>query len=230
MSDPHADRIRVLLADDQTLFVDSLRYVLEALASDIEIVDVCYSGSAAVDAVAAHAPEIVLLDVRMPEMDGVEAARIIHERHPEVKIVMLTTFADDAYVASAIRHGAVGYLLKNMPPERLVESIRAVLGGIAQIEPSVARTLLQGDAGALGEPADAALLSVEPLTSRERQVLELIMDSRDNHEIAEFLNVAEQTARNYVHNLYSKLGVSSRIQLMKLLRSLEKPDKETQAP
>ena len=137
---------------------------------------------------------------------------------------MLTTFADDAYVTSAIGNGAVGYLLKNMPPERLVESIRAVRGGITQIESAVAHSLLGADDPRAGNPLESSTSFVEPLTRREKQVLKLIVASQENREIAEYLGVAEQTARNYVHNLYSKLGVSSRPQLMKLWKNIEKQD------
>lgn len=211
-----AERIRVLLVDDQKLFVESLRYVLESRAPDIEVIGIASDGAAAVDAVNRHRPDIVLMDVRMPGMDGVQATRIIHEQHPEVRILMLSTFADDGYVRQAIDHGAVGYLIKNIAPAEVIKSIRAVKSGIMQIDPAVAKALLAKGAPAAG--AGGPFVPPEPLTGREREVLQLILKSYDNREIAAYLKVGEQTARNYVHNLYSKLGVSSRMQLIRVLR------------
>lgn len=210
-------KIRVLLVDDQELFVQSLRYVLEARAPDIEVVGVAHDGAEAVMLAETHQPEIILMDVRMPEMDGVKATKIIHEIDSSIKIVMLTTFSDDQYVKAAIRHGAIGYLLKNIPPQELIKSIRSINNGVVQISPSVAKRLaLNGEIPPEVVHAEERVFR-EPLTRREKEVLQLILKANDNKEIAEFLNVAEQTARNYVHNLYSKLAVSSRTQLLKLM-------------
>jgi DNA-binding NarL/FixJ family response regulator len=211
-----ADKIRVLLVDDQKLFVESLRYVLESRAPDIEVIGIASDGAAAVEAVRRHRPDIILMDVRMPGMDGVQATRVIHEQHPEIRILMLSTFADDGYVRQAIDHGAIGYLIKNLAPAEVIKSIRAVRSGIMQIDPSVAKALLAKDTG---EPQ----VPPEPLTRREREVLGLILKSYDNREIAAYLTVGEQTARNYVHNLYSKLGVSNRMQLVRVLREAGLP-------
>ena len=211
-----AEKIRVLLVDDQQLFVESLRYVLESRAPDIEIIGIAADGAGAIEAVERHRPDIVLMDVRMPGMDGVQATRVIHEQHPAVRILMLSTFADDGYVRQAIDFGAVGYLIKNIAPAEVIRSIRAVKSGIIQISPSVAKALLHKEAP--GKDFTASLALPEPLTRREREVLKLILESYDNREIAAYLNVGEQTARNYVHNLYSKLGVSNRMQLIRMLR------------
>lgn len=208
-------KIRLLLADDQELFVQSLHYVLEARAADIEVVGIAHDGTEAVSLAETRQPEIILMDVRMPGMDGVKATRIIHEMNSSIKIVMLTTFSDDQYVRSAMRYGAIGYLLKNIPPQDLIKSIRLVNSGIVQISPAVAKKLiLNGNASRITE---AEPILHTPLTRREKEVLQLILKANDNKEISSFLNVAEQTARNYVHNLYSKLGVSSRSQLLKLM-------------
>ncbi len=212
-------KIRVIIADDQKLFGESLQYVVEARADDIEIVDVVENGVEAVEAAGRLKPDVMLMDVRMPELDGVQATRIIREGDPNIRILMLSTFQDDEYVRTALKYGSVGYLLKNIAPEEVIKSIRAVYGGIVQISPAVARALMDGN-DVPGEDEIAEELLVEPLTNREREVLHLIMKSYENRQIASFLNVREQTAKNYVHNLYMKLGVSSRMQL---LRILEKP-------
>jgi DNA-binding NarL/FixJ family response regulator len=210
-----AEKIRVLLVDDQKLFVESLRYVLESRAPDIEVIGIASDGAEAVEAARRHHPDIILMDVRMPGMDGVQATRVIHEQHPEIRILMLSTFQDDGYVRQAIDYGAIGYLIKNLAPAEVIKSVRAVRSGIMQIDPSVAKALLaRGAAKEAVEPQ----VPPEPLTRREREVLRLILKSYDNREIASYLNVGEQTARNYVHNLYSKLGVSSRMQLIRVLR------------
>lgn len=135
--------VSVVLADDQVLFVDSLKTVLEHSTEDIEVRGIATNGREAVDLVATHRPSVVLMDVRMPEMDGVEATRIIRTTYPETQVVMLTTFDDDEYVFSALGYGAIGYLLKNIPTEELVVSLRAVRSGTMQISPSVAAKLLQ---------------------------------------------------------------------------------------
>jgi DNA-binding NarL/FixJ family response regulator len=135
--------MRIALADDQMLFVDSLKTVLEYSTDDIEICGVAMDGQEAVDLVASEHPEVILMDVRMPEMDGVEATRIIRKEHPKTHVVMLTTFDDDEYVFSALSYGALGYLLKNIPSDELVASLRAIRSGTMQISPRVAKKLIE---------------------------------------------------------------------------------------
>lgn len=212
-------RIRVLIADDQTLFVQSLRYVIESRADDIVIVDIATNGREAVELSMKQQPDVVLMDVRMPVMDGVQATAMLRNSLPETKIVMLSTFPDDDYVRSALSYGAIGYLLKNINPEEVIRAIRAVNAGIVQISPSVAKALMNGEQMP-NLAADEEML-VEPLTRREREVLHLIVKSYENQQIASFLNVTNQTARNYVHNLYMKLGVSNRLELQRLLQKPE---------
>lgn len=142
-----SDRITVLLADDQLLFVESLKTVLETRASDLSIQDIAHNGLEAVEAVRRRQPDIVLMDIRMPVMDGVEATRIIHQEYPEVAIMMLTTFDDDEYLTEALKLGAAGYLLKDSPPNELIAAIRSLLQGSVIISPQVANKLLRiGDA------------------------------------------------------------------------------------
>ncbi len=122
-------KIRLLIADDQVLFAESLQYVLRATSEGFELVGIATDGEMAIDMAESKMPDIILMDVRMPRMDGVEATKLIHRSHPEIRIVMLTTFDDDEYVHFAVKHGAVGYLLKNMTPEDLVLSLQAAMRG-----------------------------------------------------------------------------------------------------
>jgi DNA-binding NarL/FixJ family response regulator len=207
---------RLLLVDDQVLFVESLKCVLEEHAPDIEVVGVAHDGEEAVASCMKLRPDIVLMDVRMPKMDGVQATRAIHEMYPRMKIVMLTTFADDDYYKVALKFGAVGYLLKNIPPDELIRSIRAVKYSISQISPEIMKKLMANDeADAL--PAEGDAVVCEPLTVREKEILELILAANENKQIAAHLGVSEQTVKNHIHHLYEKLGVSSRIQLIRVL-------------
>jgi DNA-binding NarL/FixJ family response regulator len=215
-----ADRTLVLIVEDQKLFAESLRYVLSYRAEDMEIIGIARNGKEALDMIRARAPHIVLMDVRMPEMDGVQTTRVLHEMYPAIKILMLSTFQDDDYVRQAMRYGAVGYLLKNISPDEVARAIRAVMAGIMQISPAVARSLMRTDSERSPAVDEELAAVVEGLTKREREVLALISAANENNEIARTLGVSEQTARNYVHNLYSKLGVSNRTQLQKLLGKL----------
>jgi DNA-binding NarL/FixJ family response regulator len=214
------EKIRILLVDDQRVFLEGLQLVLESRASDIEVVGVGLTGKDAVELVERHLPDIVLMDVRMPEMSGVDAAKMIHERYPAVRILMFTTFDDDEYVQSALRYGAIGYLLKNRPPMELINSIRAVRDGVLQIDPNVAQALLsRGEPSRHGSSEIFELIST--LTRREKEVLHLIAQALDNRQIADHLCVAEQTARNYIHSIYQKLGTSNRFEIAKILERID---------
>ena len=221
--------IRVILVDDQNLFVESLRIVLESRAKDIKVIAVAYNGQEAVQYAIELEPNVILMDVRMPGIDGVEATRIIHKKMPRIKIVMLTTFDNDEYVQNALRFGAVGYLLKNIAPLRLIACIRAVEDGIVQISPSVSeKLLLKGfhiaECGERDyeESAEGNLGSaLATLTKREKEVLNYLTKAYENREIAQRMFVAEQTLKNHVSVIYAKLGITSRIQLIKLLSNID---------
>jgi DNA-binding NarL/FixJ family response regulator len=176
-------------------------------------------GEGAIRLVESLAPDVVMMDVRMSGMDGVEATRRIHEKWPNVRIVMLTTFSDDEYVHFAMKYGAVGYLLKNIPPSELIEAVRAVRRGGRPMAPSVADALRLGRDAARPLAAHEQLL--HSLSRREKEVLHLIVQAYDNRQIAERLGVAEQTARNYVSAVYAKLGVSSRMQLLQMMSEIQ---------
>lgn len=208
--------ISVLLADDQRLFVDNLKIVLEARTDDIRVLGIAYGGGEAVEMAARLRPEIVLLDVRMPDMDGVEAARRIGSALPGIKLIMLTTFDDDLYVERALVYGAYGYILKNVSPEGLIESIRAVHAGSRLIPNSPPGHLLSRrpePPAAMGADETRELLG--SLSARETQIVKLIALAYDNRHIAERLGIAEQTVKNSLSAIYAKLGVSKRTQLMR---------------
>jgi DNA-binding NarL/FixJ family response regulator len=211
-------KIRLLLADDQVLFVESLRTVIEVRAKDIEVVGIAHDGETAVREAAACRPDILLLDVRMPGMDGVEAARLVAQQSPEVKVMMLTTFDDDEYVHEALAHGAVGYMLKNMPPNDLIASIRAVVSGTIQVSPQIMAKLLKEQASPK-EPDLAHELS--ELSRREREILFFLSRGLDNQGIARRLFLAEQTVKNHISHLYAKLGVHERFEAMRRGRELK---------
>lgn len=219
-------KLRVLLVDDQELFVRNLAIVLESRAGDIEVVGIAHNGREAVQRVRDSKPEIVLMDVRMPGMDGVEATRLIHERQPSVRVVMLTTFDDDEYVYRALEYGAVGYLLKNIPPEELFACIRAVHGGATLVSPQVREKLVGMRSSREGAPPpprqDGEVKRLlENLTRKERDILKLIALAHTNRQIAERLMIAEQTVKNHISIIYSKMNVTRRMELMGILRDAD---------
>jgi DNA-binding NarL/FixJ family response regulator len=212
-------KIRLLLVDDQVLFVESLKSVIETKTEDIEVVGIARNGEQAIEAVEKRTPDIVLMDVRMPIMDGVEATRRIHDKSPDVRILVLTTFDEDKYVMDAIRHGALGYLLKDIPPSELIAAIRAVNEGASLVSPALL-TKIFGDR-ALSDTKEIGQNELwhERLSNREMEILELVSEGYENRQIAEKLFIAEQTVRNYVSGIYAKIGVHSRLQAIKTINS-----------
>lgn len=212
---------RIVIADDHKLFADSLRIVISMRTRDLEVVGIAYDGEEAVALVDRLLPDIVLLDVRMPKIDGVQATRIIGERHPEIKIMMLTTFNDDKYVYEAMQNGAEAYLLKDISPDELIASIRATLNGTILISPSVAsKVISQGYAASQHgsqHRSDGQIPARQILNERERQILGLIAKGLDNKSIAETLFLAEQTVKNRISDIYSRLGVHNRVQAIRKL-------------
>lgn len=211
--------IRVLLVDDQRLFVESLKTVLTTRAQEIEVVGVAYDGREALELALKTRPDVVLMDVRMPVMDGVESTKLIRESLKETRVLILTTFDDDEYVIEALRLGAVGYILKDIPPEELISAIRAVHEGSVLIAPKVAAKIAERLAGAQSgaKHADEGPPPEWPadLSPREREVLRLLAAGYDNREIASRLFLAEQTVKNHISTLYDKLGVKDRVHAMR---------------
>ena len=205
------DKIRILLVDDQRLMREGLRTLLE-LEPGLQVAGEAGDGQAALDAYAALAPDVVLMDIRMPGMDGVEATRRLREQWPRARVIILTTFDDDASVFEGLRAGALGYLLKDVSGHDLAEAVRTVAGGGALIEPSVARRVL-AEFARLAPPArplDAGL--AEPFSERERDIVRLLAAGLSNREIGDRLCLAEGTVKNYVTSILQKLGARDRTQ------------------
>ncbi|MBU2666062.1 response regulator transcription factor [Actinoplanes bogorensis] len=201
--------VRVLLVDDQALFREALAVLLGA-SDGVDVVGEAGDGSAALDQVAALHPDVVLMDLRMPGLDGIAATRRIRAEHPATRVIALTTFDDDADVFAALRAGAVGYLLKDVSSERLLEAVRAAARGESVLQPSVAAKVVARFAQLPDVEAPQPL--VDPLSGRELEVLRLLAQGRSNREIAAALFLAEGTVKNYVTNVLGKLGVRDRTQ------------------
>ncbi|RLT44418.1 MAG: DNA-binding response regulator [Chloroflexi bacterium] len=203
--------IRLLLVDDQRLLREGMRILLE-LEPDLKVAGEAANGVEALARYAELRPDVVLMDVKMPEMDGVAATRQLLIDHPEAKVVILTTFDDDEYVFEGIRAGALGYLLKALSGEELADAIRTVAAGGALIEPSVARKVMAEFARTSHPSAQTAQKLIEPLSERESDVLRLLANGLSNREIAERLFLAEGTVKNYVSSAMQKLSVRDRTQ------------------
>lgn len=206
--------IKVLIADDQELIRGSLRIVLRG-EEDIEVVALAANGIEAMELYKQHEPDVVLMDIHMPEMDGIEATQNIMERYPSTRIVMLTTFHDMDYVREALAAGAVGYLLKAMQPEDLAASIRLVNNGETLINQDIAKIMVAEWTSGSASSKRKERKETKPLyglTVRERDVLRLLVSGKDNREIANELFLSEGTVKNYISTIYSKLDVSDRLQ------------------
>ncbi len=221
-------RIRVMLVDDQPLFALSLKTFLENYASDIEVVGVAENGSKAVELAlelsrGTGAPDIVLMDVHMPVMDGVEATKRLRVYLPAAKIIMLSTYDEDEYVREALKRGASGYLLKDISPTELIAAVRALRGGVMQISPQIAAKLvnqLYDESKPKAEEIARKFEWFDTLTKREREIFALIATGQDNAGIAANLGIAEQTVRNHVSLIYSKLGVNDRFEIIQLANEI----------
>jgi DNA-binding NarL/FixJ family response regulator len=205
------EKIRLLIVDDQRLMREGLRTLLE-LEHGFEIVGEAANGQAALDAYAALLPDVVLMDIRMPGMDGVEATRRLRERWPDTKVIILTTFDDDANVFEGLRAGAAGYLLKDLSGQELAHAVQTVYNGGGLIEPTVAKRVM-AEFARLRPPArsfDEGL--PEPLSERELEVLKLVSAGLSNREIGSKLSLSEGTVKNYVTSMLQKIGVRDRTQ------------------
>jgi NarL family two-component system response regulator LiaR len=198
--------IRVLIADDHAVVRQGLRTFLE-LQEDIEVVQDVADGEAAVAAAERQAADVVLMDLVMPGVDGVEAIRRIRERRPQARVLVLSSFLDDERLFPAVRAGAAGYLLKDVAPQELVRAIRTVHGGEGLLHPAVAARLMDEFAGGTPAPPDA-----DGLTVREREVLALIARGLPNKLIARELSISEKTVKTHVSSILGKLGLSDRTQ------------------
>jgi len=200
--------VRVLLVDDQALFREALSTLLE-VRPEIEVVGEAGDGAEALRQAASTRPDVVLMDLRMPVLDGIAATRRLRTEQPDVKVLALTTFDGDEEVFAALRAGAVGYLLKDVSGERLVEAVVAAARGEAVLQPSVVAKLV-ARVVSLPEPAESA--PVNPLSERELEVLRHLAEGRSNREIARALFLTEGTVKNHATSVLSKLGVRDRTQ------------------
>lgn len=206
-----AEPIRILLVDDQRLMREGLRTLLE-LEPDLDVVGEAGDGQAALAAYPALRPDVVLMDIRMPGMDGVEATRRLHQAWPDVRVMILTTFDDDAYVFEGLRAGACGYLLKDVSGADLAQAVRTVAAGGALIQPSVAAKVV-AEFARLAPPARPANAGLpEPISERELEILRLVARGLTNPEIAGRLSLAEGTVKNYVTAILGKIGARDRTQ------------------
>ena len=215
----HPAVLRVLLVDDHQLMRDGLRTLLE-METGISVVGEAADGAAGVSAFEKLVPDVVLMDIRMPVMDGVEATRRIRGKSPDAKILMLTTFDEDELVFEAVRAGARGYLLKDLSGAELAAAVRSVARGDAALQPAVARKVMDAFAR-LSQPAPSPSRHlVEPLSGRERAVLGLLARGLSNKEIAERLFLAEGTVKNHVSTILQKIDARDRTQAALKAREL----------
>ena len=207
--------VRVLLADDDALIRAGLAVVL-GTAPDLKVVAEAADGIEAVDLCLRHTPDVVLMDIRMPGIDGIEATRRLVAWQPDIKILILTTFQDDEYVYGALRAGASGFLLKRASPERLLDAVRTVAAGEALLDPLVTQSLIRRFLATGGSkvpgPSFENRRQLDRLTERERQVLLLVAQGRSNAEIADLLVIAESTAKTHVKRVLAKIDVHDRAQ------------------
>jgi len=211
--------IRVLLVDDQALFREGLHTLL-ALHADIDVVGEAGNGQEALAAAGALRPDVVLMDLRMPVLDGVAATRRLRESGHPARVIVLTTFDDDDTVFDGLRAGAVGYLLKDVSSDKLVEAIRATARGESFLQPSIAAKVLAEFNRLETRPAAAAPGLVEPLSERELEILGRVAAGDSNKEIAAALFITEGTVKNHVTSILGKLGVRDRTQAALRAREL----------
>lgn len=215
-----AQPIRILLVDDQRLMREGVRILLD-LEPDMQVVGEAGDGRAAIAVYTELRPDVVLMDIRMPELDGVEATRRIVADDPVAKVIILTTFDDDEYVFEGVRAGALGYMLKAASGEELADAVRTVAAGGALIEPSVARRVMAEFARISRPSPERVETLLEPLSEREVDILKLLALGLANREIADRLHLAEGTVKNYVSSLMQKLNVRDRTQAALRARELD---------
>ena len=200
--------MRVVVADDQRVVREGLVTVLEILA-DVEVVGAAATGEEAVALVERHRPQVVLMDLRMPRLDGVEATRLIRQAHPSTAVVVLTTYADDDSILAALQAGALGYLTKDAGREEIARALHAAAAGQAVLDPGVQARLVTAAAGRARDSAPSRPLP-DGLSLREAEVLSLIAAGRTNAQIAQALVVSGSTVKTHINNLFAKAGIKDR--------------------
>jgi DNA-binding NarL/FixJ family response regulator len=203
--------IRVLICDDQAIVCEGLQVILESDAA-IQVMGIAHDGAEALEKVAALKPNLVLMDLKMPGMNGIQATRQLRALYPEIKVLVLTTYDADEWVFDAIRSGASGYLLKNTAPAVLLAAVKGTAEGKTHVDPDVAGKLFTHVTRAEGYTSSNGSDEIESLSEREREVLQLIAKGLNNRQISEQLFLSEGTVRNYVSSIFSKLNVTDRTQ------------------
>ena len=204
------ETIRLLICDDQAIVCEGLRAILESVRQ-IEVVGVANNGIDAIELTRTARPDLVLMDLKMPRMNGIQATRAIREQFPHVRVLVLTTYDEDEWVIDALRAGGAGYMLKDAPREDLIKAIKETMKGRSPIDPQVAGKIIKH----VAEQADRVLPDqklISQLSEREREVLGLLASGLSNADIAQTLVLSDGTVKNYVSTIFSKLGVADRTQ------------------
>ena len=206
--------VKVLIADDQELIRESLKIILDS-KPDIEVTDAVSDGLEVIRSVREKRPDIILLDIRMPRLDGVSCTKIIKEGYPDIKIIILTTFDDDEYVFNALKYGASGYLLKGISMDSLVEAINTVYQGQAMINPDIDSKVLKffSKLAVNNETIHVPVENIKMITKNEWTIIKEVSKGKSNKEIAKDLSFSEGTVRNYLSNILDKLELRDRTQL-----------------
>ncbi len=205
-------KIKILLADDHQIVLKGISFFL-SMQNDFEIVGEAHNGEEAVEMAGELQPDIVLMDLNMPVMDGIEASALIAEHHPNVKVLVLTSFSDRSHIVPALQTGAIGYMLKEVEPDQLVEAIRSAYKGNIQLHPDISSAILtQLSPQSIEANTVQAQATIESLTPRELEVLQQLTKGLSNKEIANTLVVAEKTVKSHVSSILSKLNLSDRTQ------------------
>lgn len=208
--------IKILLVDDQELFTDNLKLMLETLTKDMQVVGIAYDGQEAANMADEIVPDLILMDVSMPGLDGVKATQIIHQKHPEIRIIMLTTFIDDSYIEDALKYGAYGYILKNIKSEVLIASLRAAYAGTALLSPAILDKLVSKGSVRKDDEYNEYYEIIRHLGNREKEILALVAKGYNNQKIADTLYISEPTVRNYISSIYAKVGSKDRLKVISI--------------
>lgn len=215
------DLMRILIVDDQMLFAENLKIMLETLTDDIRVTGIASDGVQAVEMADTLKPNIILMDIRMPKMNGVDATKAILSKNKNQKIVMMTTFQEEEYVTATLNHGAIGYLLKNMKSNDLITALRAAASGNVLISPQVISQLLKHASDEIDEEeAKRGLSLYDSFSNREKEVLQMMASGYSNRRIAQALFLSEPTVRNYISSIYTKLGTNDRMEVIASAKKL----------